>query len=172
MAVYYNIGAVYEIVGRVTNKTYVHSYVLLNKTNNNNVIMEKDIVEQLALNKQIYNCNAQVYNNTVNLKGIKCKLSELPRYNLDGTPCDIVKQEDEVEQNLKLIGKVQNGRSITDYIIVYVDNPDVTFKLDKQTVISLAKSGRIINARAQMNCGEAMLRGVPGQKLSSLKTYT
>lgn len=173
MAVYYNVGAIYEIVGRITDKTSVHSYVLIDKTTKSSVIMEKDIVEQLALNKQIYNCNAQVYNNTVNLKGIKCKLSELPRYNLDGTLCDIIKQEANInEKNLKLIGKVQEGRNITDYIIIYIDNPDVTFKLDKQTVINLAKDGRIVNARAQMNCGEAMLRGVPGQKLSSLKTYT
>ena len=76
----YNFGAKYSIIGRILNRTTVEYYVLQDRSNNSTLKMKKGVVEQLALSKQIYNCNAQVYKDIVNMKGINFKLSQLPRY--------------------------------------------------------------------------------------------
>lgn len=172
MSNYYNIGARYEIVGRVTQGTAVVAYVLYDKISGASAQMEKSMVEQLALNKQIYNCTAQVYNNIVNLKGINCKLSKLPRYDVQGNKIiDDVKNKKKVVADLKLVGKIPCGRVISDYVVVSVNNPTKLMKIPRDTVIKLAKEGRFVNAKSQMNGDEIMLRGVAGVNLSQLRTY-
>ena len=170
---YYNVGARYEIIGRITNGTTVTAYVLKDKTNGSIGAMNKGMIEQLALNKQIYNCSAQIYGNIVNMKGIGCKLSQLHRYDEN---CKIVDDNNtrkrKVEPDLKLIGKVQNGRVISDYIVASLYNPNNVVKVPRDKVIKLAKDGRIINAKSQMNGSEMMLRGTCGVNLVQLQTYT
>lgn len=169
---YYNIGARYEIVGRISKGTTVIAYMLKDRTSNSTLSMEKGMVEQLALNKQIYNCTAQVYGNLVNLKGINCKLSKLPKYKEDG---DIVgdepKKKVKVEADLKIVGKITEGRTITHYVVSALKSPDVMMKVPKETVIQLALEGRFTNAKVQMNGNELMLRGTYGANLNQLTTY-
>lgn len=118
MAAGYNVGAKYEIVGRIQHGTSVMAYMIKDRVENSTSIIEKGIVEQLALNKQIYNCNAQLYGNIVNMKGVNCKLNQLPKYTENG---DLVPEEEKPKKkapaDLKLIGKVQTGRVITDYVV-------------------------------------------------------
>jgi hypothetical protein len=172
MGMYYNVGARYEIVGRVLQGTTVIAYVLRDKVTGNLGTMEKAVVEQLALNKQIYNCSAQVYSGIVNLKGINCKLSKLPKYDINCNPIvDDVNQKKKIRADLKLVGKVQNGRVISDYMVVYLSDPNKVMKVPRDTVIKLAQEGRIINAKSQMNGSEVMLRGAAGVNLAQLKTY-
>lgn len=171
MTGYYNIGARYEIIGRVTSGTAVVAYTLRDKISGLICQMEKGIVEQLALNKQIYNCNAQLYGNIVNLKGINCKLSQLPKFDNKGNAIDENKNKRKNTADLKLVGKVPCGRLISDYIVISVYEPDKTMKIPRETVIKLAQEGRIINAKSQMNGEEAMLRGTAGVNLAQLKTY-
>jgi small nuclear ribonucleoprotein (snRNP)-like protein len=172
MSISYNIGAKYEIIGRVPNGKSISAYILKDKTTGKNVSMEKTIVEQLALNRQIYNCSAQVYGEIVNLKGINCKLSQLPKYDrYCNMIIDKVQEEKEDIADLKLVGKVQNGRVITDYVVVTIKEPDNLMKLPRDTVIRLAQDGRIVNARSQMNGSEILLRGVQGLNLSKLQSY-
>lgn len=169
---YYNVGAKYEIIGRITKGTTVSAYILKDKTNNKLFKMDKGIVEQLALQKQIYNCNAQTYKNIVNLKGINCKISQLPKYDENGNRIvDEVKVKKRSIADLQLVGKVPCGRGISDYIVVEISDPSKKMKLPRDLVIQLAQEGRIINAKSQMNGTEVILRGVAGEKLNNLNVY-
>lgn len=172
MAAGYNIGAKYEIIGRVQHGTSVIAYMVKDRVENSTSIIEKGIVEQLALNKQIYNCNAQLYGNIVNMKGVNCKLNQLSKYTETG---DLVPEEEKPKKkapaDLKLIGKVQTGRTVTDYVVVALKDTSKKMKVPKETVLQLAQEGRILNAKVQMNHGEMMLRGNYGVNLSQLTTY-
>lgn len=172
MAAGYNVGAKYEIVGRIQHGTSVMAYMVKDRVENSTSIIEKGIVEQLALNKQIYNCNAQLYGNIVNMKGVNCKLNQLPKYTETG---DLVPEEEKPKKkapaDLKLIGKAQTGRTITDYVVVALKDTSKKMKVPKETVLQLAQEGRILNAKVQMNNGELMLRGNYGVNLSQLTTY-
>lgn len=169
---YYNIGAKYEIIGRISKGTSVIAYMLRDRTNGQEFPMEKGMVEQLALTKQIYNSTAQVYNDLVNLKGINCKLSKLPKYKEDGTPCDETpKKKVKLKPDLVIIGKMAEGRVITDYILCTVDSPDLRMRVPKETVIQLASDGRFTNAKVQRNGDEIILRGTDGTNLNQLTTY-
>lgn len=168
----YNIGARYEIIGRVTQGTTVLAYVLRDKTNNSKGVLEKGTVEQLALNKQIYNCTAQIYNNIVNLKGINCKLNQLDKFNMDGSPVrEDTKKKKKIVSDLKIVGKVQNGRTVSEYVVIDLNDPDKLMKIPRNLVLELAQDGRFSNATVQMNNSKLMLRGVQGQNLSELKAY-
>lgn len=168
----YNIGARYEIIGRVTKGTSVLGYLILDKSNNTRGTLEKAVVEQLALNKQIYNCTAQVYGNIVNLKGINCKLNQLPKFTMDGQPVpENDRKKKRVVSDLKLVGKVQKGRAISDYVVIDLNDPNTLMKIPRSLVLKLAQDGRFSNATVQMNGNEIMLRGVSGSNLSQLQTY-
>lgn len=172
MGKYFNIGAKYEIIGRITKGTTVSAYMLKDKTNGRVFKMEKGIVEQLALQKQIYNCNAQTYNNLVNLKGINCKISQLPKYDEKGDKIvETVKHKKRSTADLQLIGRVQCGRGVSDYIVIPINEPSKKMKLPRDLVIQLAQEGRLINAKSQMNGTEIILRGTAGEKLSNLSVY-
>ena len=168
----YNIGAKYEIVGRVSHGTTVVAYMVKDRTAGTTSKIEKGIVEQLALNKQIYNCHAQLYNDRVNMKGINCKISKLPKYDDNGS---LVVLEEPLKRkviaDLKLIGKVQSGRVISDYVVVSLLSPDKKMKVPKETVLQLALEGRVTNAKVQMNNGEMILRGSTEESLSQLALY-
>jgi len=169
---YYNVGARYKIIGRITDKTSVTSYVLKDLLTNEIGNIDKGTVEQMALNKQIYNCNAQVYKELVNLKGINCKISKLPRYDEEGYIIEEdIKPKKKVEPDLELVAKVQKGRLIHEYILVNIRDPNTYIKKSKTETLQLAQDGRIINAKSQMDRGEAILRGAKGFSISQLKTF-
>lgn len=170
---YYNVGAQYKIIGRVLKGTSVISYMIEDSVKNTKYTLEKSIVEQLVLNKQVYNCNAQVYGDIVNLKGINCKISKLPKYNEDGTLADdIPKRKVKAPTDLRIVGKVTDGRLITDYIVSAIKSPEVKMQVPKDVVLQLALEGRFENAKVQHNGGELMLRGVGGSNLNQLTTYS
>lgn len=169
----YNILAQYEIIGRVPNGTSIVGYVIRNRMNGEVSILQKGIVEQLALCKNIYNATAQIYNNVVNLKGIGCKLSQMPKYSANGAVIDNIETKKyQIEPFLKIIGRVQRSRVICGYILEYKDKEDniIRKKFDKDKVLELARAGYIINAKAQLNNGELMLRGID-EDLGMLKTF-
>ena len=172
MAAGYNVGAKYEIIGRIQHGTSVMAYMTRDRVDGSTSIIEKGIVEQLTLNKQIYNCNAQLYGNIVNMKGVNCKLNKLPKYTEQG---ELVPEEEKPKKkapaDLKLVGKVQTGRTITDYVVVALKDTSKLMKVPKETVLQLAQDGRILNAKVQMNNGEMMLRGKYGVNLAQLTTY-
>ena len=168
-----NILAQYEIIGRVPNGTSIAGYVVRNRMTGEVTMLQKGIVEQLALCKNIYNASAQIYNNIVNLKGIGCKLSQLPKYSATGELIDTNNTKKyQVEPFLKIIGRVQKYREICGYILEYRDREDkiIRKKFTKEKVLELARAGYITNAKAQLNNGELMLRGID-EDLGALKTF-
>ena len=168
----YNIGAKYEIVGRVMSGRIVEYYIIKDRVKGSLSPVEKGITEQLALNKQIYNCTGQVYNNIINLRGINCRLSTLPKYTKD---CKIEAPKERkpvISANLKLIGKVQNGREIQEYVVICIDDPTTKMKIPRDVVIKLAHEGRLLNAKSQMNGESLMLRGTEDFNLTSLEVYS
>ena len=74
------------MIARVMNKTTVVAYVLRDRNNGEYITLDKNTVDNLALNKEIYNCYAQVYQGSCNLKGINCQISKLPKFRPDGSP--------------------------------------------------------------------------------------
>lgn len=169
----YNVGAIYEIVGRVVNGTSVSSYILRDKRNHSLKSVSKNIVEQLALNKQIYNCQAQIYGSIVNLKGINCKLSKLPKYDNN---CNIVVDKIERVQNkrqadLQIIGKILDGRKVKAYIICALADRNKKTKLSRNDTLRLVDSGRVLNAKIQRNGDSIVLRGDNGYSLNDIKVY-
>lgn len=173
MNISYNIGARYDIIGRVPNGTSIIGYVLRDKVTSEIGILSKDVVEQLALNKQIYNCTAQVYSGIVNLKGINCKLSQLPKYDQQGNLIlNKAVQKKKIKADMKLVGKVQSGKTVKSYVVAYITNPNNVMKIPRDAVLKLVKDGRIANAKYQMNGDQVMLRGVKGENLSKLRVYS
>jgi hypothetical protein len=153
--------------------TSVSGYVIHDKITGQRFSMEKGVVEQLALNKQIYNCHAQVYNNIVNMKGIGCKLSSLPRY--DSGCNKIVKKKDTPikKADYEIVGKIQKGRKVLGYILIKLDDTDKTrYNMEKSQVLKLARAGKIINAKCQMYGSEPMLRAAPGCDLTKIEIYS
>lgn len=165
----YNISAQYEIIGRVPDGKSVIGYVLLSRIDNTTMICSRGTVEQLALDKKIYNATAQIYNNSVLIKGINCKLNQLPNYSVDGTK--VVSKEKRSIPKLRIIGRIQNSRVVSSYIVEYESNGESKRRtFTKEEVLDLARRGLIINAKAQLNNGELMLRGI-NEDLGSLRTY-
>lgn len=168
---YYNIGAKYKIIGRIVAGTKVTDYVVEDMTTHAKIPMDKAIVEQMALNKQIYNCSAQVYNNLVNLKGINCKISKLPKFD---AACNLLEDDGKPKRykaDLEVVGKIQDGRVISDYLVVQISNPDKMIKINRYVALKLAQEGRFTNIRCQKCCGEIIMRGTDGQSLNSIMTY-
>lgn len=170
----YNILGKYEIIGRVPNGTSIVAYTLMNRLSGKLEIFPKELVEQLALDKQIYNANAQLYNNIVNLRGINCKLSKLPKYNANGTLYEesLTKKKD-ISPIFRIVGRVQGANTTTKaYILEYRTRSGETTrsKLDRDKVLELARDGYIVNAKAQLNSGRLMLRGID-EDLAALKTF-
>lgn len=168
----YNFGARYEILGRVTEGTTVCGYVIKDRSNGNVEFMDKGKVESLALKKNVYNCTAQVYRDIINLKGINCKLNQLPKFDVNGNRINkVVPTSKKVVADLKIIGKITNGRYISDYVVISKDNPSKKMKLPREIVLKLAEEGRIMNAKSQVCGNTIVLRGDMGQNLSELKVY-
>lgn len=169
----YNTSSKYEIIGRILDGTVVKFYVFKDRETNSILKIEKAKAEQMALNKEIYNCRAQNYQNIVNMKGINCKISQMQKYNDDLTPViETEKQlKKKVVKDLKLIGKILSGKQISDYVVININEPNVLLKVSKENVLLLAKEGRVINAKVQYYNGVLMLRGTDVEPLSALKQY-
>lgn len=172
---YYNLGAKYEIIGRIPKGTSVVGYLLLDRKSNAKVKLDKQIVEQLALNKQIYNCFAQVYGDIVNLKGIHCKISEMPKYDTNCNKIREITDKRNASAQYKLLGRIMNGKEVMEYIMASLDKPDDIVRIEKAEVVKLAEYGRIENITCQNNNGKVMLRSLGKtdelSKLKSIQSY-
>lgn len=84
MKVNKNLDAKYIVVGRYMYGVSVVGYVIKDRAGVPRRV-SKEVFEELALQGQVYNCSANIYNNSVNLRGIGIKLKDLPTKNLRGT---------------------------------------------------------------------------------------
>lgn len=166
----FNVSARYKLIGRIMQSTSVIAYVIHDRVNEKIYPLDKGVVEQLALGKQIYNSYAQVYNGTVYMKGIGCKISELPKYN---NKCQLIEKDNSKkvahEYEYKITGKIIRGRKVLGYVLIGLKDK-VSHKIDKDTVIQYALENKIINAKCQKNNGTMILRANNGYDLCNLPT--
>jgi hypothetical protein len=162
--------AQYRIVGRCMDGVHVVGYVLMDLITGERRIVTTEETHYLVLNKQVDNCKGQLYNGQVYLKGVGCKLIDLPTYDKYGRPIEKVqKVKYKPRATAIIIGRILNDRNVIGYIVQAIDsNGNVVKKrLKREEVIKLAREGKIANARVQMFNGEYILRGV-GCNLSQL----
>lgn len=173
MATYnYNVSARYTLIGRIMKSTSVIAYVIQDRVNGQVYPLEKGVVEQLALNKQIYNSYAQVYNGVVNMKGIGCKISELPKCGNKCKPLEKANTKNTVHNyEYQITGKIISGRKVLGYILMSLKDKS-SHRFDKDTVIQYAMDDKIINAKCQRNNGSMILRASNGYDLSNLPTVS
>lgn len=171
----YNIGADYAIVGRVTTGTSVEGYIIIERNESIKKFISKREFEILALSKKVYNCSAQLYNNEVNLKGINCKISKLPRYTRD---CVEIKEHKEKPRTniitIKLLCKVREGREVIGYIVseILPDGKVIKHYRDRNYIIKAAAASRVYMVKCQSNAGRTILRAMEGFSLSELPEIT
>lgn len=68
----------YKIVGRYMNGNEVVAYAVVRDKDNAHGKLTREQIAYLIGKRQVVNCDAQIYKNKLILKGIGCKLDELP----------------------------------------------------------------------------------------------
>ena len=147
----YNLDARYKIIGRVMRGQTVLAYAVVDRHTNAKTLIAKNIAEEMALNKQFVNCFGQVYDNNINLKGIGCKLNQLPKYNEHGELIEIEEKHKKRMNDLRLIGKIQQGRNVVAYVLEAVN------KAFKNILNNLYQS-EIVDMDAEMKVFSSMLK--------------
>ena len=150
----------YKVIGRCLNGVKVLKYVLMNTSTNSINIVSKEQMEHLVINKRVVNCIGQYYCGKIIIKGIDCKLNQLPNYTLDGKLID-KKSSDKakLEPNLYIKSRMVKGRKTIGYVVGLVGQ-DIEYKVEKNKVIHLARQGKVYNARVQKLNDKSLLRGV------------
>ena len=150
----------YRIIGRSLCGVKVIGYMLENVMTFERGIYSKKQTEELALNKQIVNCTAQIYKDKIIIKGIRCKLVELPDFNENGI--QIKKKHMEDKHTIVIVSRVMRGKHNLAYVLEYrINNNTIdTRTLEREKVLNMAREGLIENARVQKLNNRYLLRGV------------
>lgn len=167
--------AKYNIIGRYSEGVSVLGYVMQDLNSGHTELFNRKAVEELALGKRINNVTAQVYEGKVIMKGIDCKLSNLPSYDKTGTIICKQNKEEERTEDIIIVGRLVKGKNAIGYKIALRNNGDTVNSkyISREKAVELAKQGYITNARVQMCNGESVLRGVSCDlaKLPSVRQY-
>lgn len=139
----------YRILARCVKGTNVLGYKIIDSSGEIK-LLDKDKVEELALNKQIDNCSAQLVNGKVYLKGINCQLRNLPSIKIGKT------NNKEISNKYEIVARIDDGKSNIGYRVK--DCNGKIYDLSRDIIINLARDGKIINARAQLSNGNMVLR--------------
>lgn len=161
----------YEVIGRYMAGKRVEGYMVRDRSTGIAAVVSRNKVEQLALNGNIRNVTAQNYGDRVVLKGIGCKLSEMPNYDINGNLVETGWNEAQKQSFERIVARIVDGRQTVGYVIeVVVNGRSAGFKeLSRENTIAMARLNRLSNARAQMSQGRLVLRGV-NCELTQLKT--
>lgn len=153
----------YDAIGRCTNGVTVDGYILRNISTGKITFCERSITEQLAINKQIKNIAAQVYEGRIIMKGQGCKLSTLPNYTKE---CDLKSSRICGQSNsgakTVICARISDGKNTVGYVIKRhsnISNAEYR-RMSRVDTIMMARDGKIDNARVQMSAGKPVLRGV------------
>lgn len=165
----------YQIVGRYMDGQEVTAYHLQSIETGKSGRYSREQVCYLVGRGQITNCDGQIYKDKVLLRGVGISLESLP-----------VKQENGALSRTENLGKVRKGASAADAMTQFILTHAIvqgrntvgyvvsnagggTNKISRAQLLSLAKAGRIGNARYQESNGKPILRGV-GINLNQLPT--
>lgn len=149
----------YIIKARHMRGVKVLGYYLESTRDGSRRLVNKESAQELALGGFITNCKAQVYNNDVVMKGVGCKISELPIIDADtGKLRGVETKKKTVEALYEITARVINGKHVLGYVIQ--DRGRVPIIKTKKEVVELTRRGLVSNARIQMSNGVPILRGV------------
>lgn len=156
----------YNIVARYVDGTKCLGYMVEDE-NGNKQIKSKNEVDVLAINKMIDNCNAQMFNGSIVMKGKNIKLRDLPCCDKNGN--FIEKKNKNTEQQYTIVGKVVKGRTVVEYAVKDLYTGEIT-RMQREDVIKLAYQRKIYNAYIQTYNNKRIIRGRNGTDLNFIKT--
>lgn len=156
----------YQIVGRYMDGSEVTGYHLQSIETGKSGRYTRGQVCFLVGRGQITNCTAQIYKDTVLLRGNGMSLEDLPIIREDGelrntdSLGNIRKGTSAVDaiNMFNIVGALKSGRNTVGYVL---QNAGCGIKkVKRDQVIKLAQEGKIGNARVQNYNGKLILRGI------------
>lgn len=156
----------YQIIGRYMNGKEVTAYHLQSIETGKASRFTREQVTYLVGRGQVTNCEGQLYQDKVLLRGKGISLDDLPVQHESGViknkeQNNKVRKDSSTKQDIEqflIVSTIKSGRNTVGYII---QNTGCSIKkVNRQQVIDLARRGKIINARVQMYQGKTLLRGV------------
>lgn len=163
----------YQIVGRYMDGKEVTAYHLQSLETGKAGKYTKDQVYFLVGRDQITNCEGQLYQDKVLLRGKGMSLEDLPVQQENGTVSrtDNIGRirrgasTDDIMTQMIIVGSLVRGRNVVGYVVQNAGGGQATVNRDE--LITLAREGRIGNARVQRYQDRLILKGV-GVDLSQL----
>lgn len=163
----------YQIVGRYMDGKEVTAYHLQSLENGKSGRYTKDQIYFLVGRDQITNCEGQLYQDKVILRGKGMSLEDLPIQQENGaiTRTDNVGKvrrgatTEDVMTQVIIVGSLVRGRNVAGYVVQNAGGGRASVNRDE--LLQLAREGRIGNARVQSYQGRLILKGV-GVDLSQL----
>lgn len=163
----------YQIVGRYMNGKEVSAYHLQSIETGKAGKFTREQVAFLVGRGQVTNCEGQLYQDKVLLRGNGISLEDLPVQQENGSlyrtdALGKIRRGTDIKDALTqvtIVGSLVRGRNVLGYVIQNAGGG--TKQVSRQDVLELARNGRIGNARVQMYNGNPILKGV-GCDLSQL----
>lgn len=163
----------YQIVGRYMDGKEVTAYHLQSLENEKSGRYTREQVAYLVGRGQVTNCDGQLYQDKVLLRGKGISLEELPVQQENGELTragnlgKIRRGTDagDAMTQVLIVGSIVRGRNVLGYVIQNAGGGQTDISRDK--LIEAARQGRVGNARVQMYNGKPILKGV-GCDLSQL----
>lgn len=155
-------GARYVVIGRCVKGVNVAGYIIQDLEDGSRRLVERPMIEEMALNKVIKNVAAQVYEGRVAMKGIGCKLTSLPLYSTNGEIVNTAENSMKQREEMLLSNRIMDGKSTIGYTLaLWINGVKCNEKrITRDTAVRLAQQGQISNVRVQRCNGQAILRGV------------
>lgn len=156
----------YQIVGRYMDGKEVTAYHLQSLDSGKAGRYTREQVAYLVGRGQVTNCEGQIYQDKLLLRGKGISLEELPvqQENGDLTRADSLGKirrgtnaHDALTQ-VMIVGSLVRGRNVLGYIIQNAGGGQA--KVERDKLIEMARAGRVGNARVQMYNGKFILKGV------------
>lgn len=158
--------AEYQIVGRYMDGKEVTAYHLQSLDNGKAGRYTREQVAYLVGRGQVTNCEGQIYQDKLLLRGKGMSLEDLPVKQENGelSRTDNIGKvrrgtsaSGAMEQVL-IVGTLKRGRNTVGYVVQNAGGGQRN--IEREQLLSLAKEGRIGNARTQMYQGKMILKGV------------
>lgn len=158
--------AEYQIVGRYMDGKEVVAYHLQSLETGKAGRYTREQVAYLVGRGQVTNCEAQIYQDKLLLRGKGISLEELPVQQENGCLSrtgNLGKirrgtNTDDALTQLLIVASIVKGRNVLGYVIQNAGGGQT--RVDRMKLLELARDGRIGNARVQMYKGAPILKGV------------
>lgn len=163
----------YQIVGRYMDGKEVVGYHLQSMDSGKSGRYTREQIAFLVGRGQVTNCQGQIYQDKLILRGVGMNLDDLPvkQENGDLTRTDSIGKvrkgtsaADAMTQFI-LVGAIVSGRNTVGYVIR--NSAGQTKQISRDETINLAKNGRLGNATVQEYGDRIILRGL-GTNLNKL----